>query len=95
MNATASKTLDFELPGTLEARDLEGLARALEDECRHLHARYVAMIPALLEINAGTRGSVVAQLSTRAPRHLKMTLPASRRRAQSSSIRQRIGGQRS
>ena len=85
-------------PASVQARDLEDLSSALEAECRHLHARYVAMIPALLEINAGTRGSVVAQLSTRgsrAARNLNMTLPATRQRVQSSSIRQRIAGQRS
>ena len=55
--------------------------RALEDECRHLHARYVAGMPKLTEVVETTRTVVVPQLAHRA-RALKMTLkarPAARR----------------
>jgi CHAD domain-containing protein len=63
---------------------LDILARALEDRCRHLHARYVAALPRLTEAIATTRSTVVPQLAQQARpvRALKMTLrqrPASRR----------------
>ena len=32
------------------ARGLEAIARTLEEECRHLHARYTKQVPALLEL---------------------------------------------
>ena len=51
------------------------ISRALEDECRHLHARYVAAIPRLGEVVETTRKIVVPDLAHRA-RALKMTLKA-------------------
>ena len=51
------------------------ISRALEDECRHLHARYVAAIPRLGEVVEATRAIVVPELAHRA-RALKMTLKA-------------------
>jgi CHAD domain-containing protein len=54
---------------------LEIVSRALEDECRHLHARYVAAIPKLTDVVDTTRTVVVPQLARRA-RALKMTLKA-------------------
>jgi CHAD domain-containing protein len=67
---------------------LEIIGRALEDQCRHLHARYVAMIPKLTEAIALTRSQVVPQLAQRSARSrtrpLKMSLkdrPATRRPA--------------
>jgi CHAD domain-containing protein len=64
---------------TLPAGGLDILARALEDQCRHLHARYVASIPRLNEVLEATRAIIVPQLAQaprRAPRALKMTLKA-------------------
>jgi CHAD domain-containing protein len=54
---------------------LEVISRALEEECRHLHARYVAAMPKLSEVVETTRAVVVPQLARRA-RALKMTLKA-------------------
>ncbi len=72
---------------TLPEGGLDVIGRALENECRHLHARYVAMIPRLTEAIALTRTTVVPQLARRAAggvRPLKMTLrqrPTARRTA--------------
>lgn len=67
---------------------LDIIARALEDQCRHLHARYVAMIPRLNEAVITTRSVVAPLLAQRSvrgrSRTLKMSLkdrPASRRSA--------------
>ena len=49
------------------------VSRALEDECRHLHAGYVAMLPKLTEVIEQARTAVVPELAHRA-RALKMTL---------------------
>jgi CHAD domain-containing protein len=65
-------------PGrTLPEGGLDIISRVLEDECRHLHARYVATIPKLAELVEATRTTVVPQLAHRArsrPRALKMAL---------------------
>jgi CHAD domain-containing protein len=72
---------------TLPEGGLDIIGRALENECRHLHARYVAMIPKLTDAIAETRANVVPQLAHRTAggvRPLKMTLrqrPAARRTA--------------
>jgi CHAD domain-containing protein len=69
--------------------------RALEDECRHLHARYVAAMPKLAEVVETTRTVVVPQLAHRA-RALKMTLKArpAVRRAPARAMRSAAGQQR-
>ena len=54
---------------------LDIIGRALEDECRHLHAQYVAIMPRLTEVVEMTRAVVVPELAHRA-RALKMTLKA-------------------
>jgi len=46
---------------------LQDLARHIEDQCRHLHGRYVALVPALREVIAALRKVIVPQLA-RAPR---------------------------
>jgi hypothetical protein len=55
---------------------LEIIARQLEDECRHLHARYLSGVPALHRVIEITRTTVVPQLAhARRPRpSLKMGL---------------------
>jgi CHAD domain-containing protein len=74
---------------------LDVISRALEEECRHLHARYVAAMPRLTEVVETTRSVVVPQLAHRA-RTLKMTLKArpAVRRAPARPIRTAAGQQR-
>ena len=60
---------------------LEALHRTLEDECRHLHARYIASYAALLELSEACRTVIAPQLTrhvARRQRPLKMSLRASR-----------------
>jgi CHAD domain-containing protein len=76
-------------PAVLSLPDagLEILGRALEEQCRHLHARYVAMVPQVTPILESVRTVIVPQLARRAGargRTLKMTLkqrPSIRRSA--------------
>jgi CHAD domain-containing protein len=42
---------------------LDLIGRALEDECRHLHGRYVATLPALAELTEATRTAIVPQIA--------------------------------
>jgi CHAD domain-containing protein len=60
---------------------LPAIARALENECRYLHGRYITSVPALAAATEATK-LVVAQLIKPAAgrRHLKMALPARSRR---------------
>jgi hypothetical protein len=55
---------------------LEDLARQIEDQCRHLHGRYVASTPALREAAIAIRKVIVPQLAhpPRRARSIKMTL---------------------
>jgi CHAD domain-containing protein len=75
---------------------LDVIARMLEDECRHLHARYVAAIRSVLAVVESTRAVVVPQLArgrlgTRRP--LKMDLGARASRSPASAPAQ-AGSQR-
>ncbi len=65
--------------GTPDAA-LATLSRIIEDECRQLHGRYVAMIPQLREAAETARRDVPARLTARR-RSAKMVLPARRRAA--------------
>lgn len=56
------------------------LARMIEDECRHLHGRYVAALPDLVAAVSAARREIPVRLTARR-RSAKMTLPARRRRA--------------
>ena len=56
------------------------LSRLIEDECRHLHGKYVALLPELRAAVEGARRDVPARLTARR-RSAKMTLAARRRRA--------------
>src|SRR4030095_676016 len=76
------------LARNLPEGSLDVVARALEDECRHLHGRYISLSPTLRATIQSTR-SVVAQLLRPAGRFrsLKMTLtPRMRRPAASGSV---------
>lgn len=62
---------------------LEDLARHIEDQCRLLHGRYVASVPAMRELALAVRKTVVPQLA-HAPRRapaVKMALPRTAARA--------------
>ncbi|MFL6279294.1 MAG: CHAD domain-containing protein [Vicinamibacterales bacterium] len=56
---------------------LENLARQIEDQCRHLHGRYVASAGALRDAAIAVRKVIVPQLAhpARRTRSIKMTLP--------------------
>lgn len=66
-------------------RGLDTIARNLEEECRHLHARYIKQVPALLELAEACRTQVVPLIASAGrKRPAKMTrasepLPAARR----------------
>jgi len=85
---------------TLPNAGLEIVGRALEDQCRHLHARYVGGIPRLTEVLEATRSEVVPLLARRSRpgllRALKMTLKdrAASVRAIGKSAAVAAGGQR-
>ena len=55
------------------------LSRWIEDECRHLHAKYVSAMPALREAVAAARRNIPVRLTSR--RSVKMALAARKRRA--------------
>ena len=68
--------------GTPDAA-LDVLSRLIEDDCRHLHGRYVASIPGLRDVVQGARKEVPVRLTARrrSARAVKMTLAARRRAA--------------
>jgi CHAD domain-containing protein len=59
------------------------LSRLIEDECRHLHGRYVAAMPMLREAVDAARRNIPVRLTARR-RSAKMTLAARRRAANGS-----------
>ena len=66
-----------------QTANLEVMARAIEDECRHLHSHYVALIPALNDVVDAARRVIVPLIvrssrSRRAP--VKMTLASRMKR---------------
>ena len=71
------------------------LTRLIEDECRHLHGRYVTMLPDLLDAVEKARHEVVVRL--RVPsraRSAKMTLATRRRPLAAESRASRKAGRR-
>ena len=63
--------------------NLEVMARNIEDECRHLHSHYVALIPALNEVVETARRVIVpliVRTSRASRRPVKMTLVGRTRR---------------
>jgi CHAD domain-containing protein len=86
-------------PGRTTSRAaLEELARNIEDQCRHLHGRYVASLPALREATIAVRKTIVPQLAhaPRRRRPLKMSLAsaAQTRRAARAAGGHTAGGGR-
>jgi CHAD domain-containing protein len=76
---------------------LDSLAQHVEEQCRHLHGRYVASAPALRQLPAAIRKSVVPQLAYPARRGgsvkmVKMTLKKTSRAAGSTPARTAAGG---
>jgi CHAD domain-containing protein len=55
---------------------MEDLSRHIEERCRHLHGRYVVLVPALRDITLAVRKTIAPQLAQAPRRHrpLKMTL---------------------
>ncbi len=55
---------------------MEDLSRHIEDQCRHLHGRYVALLPALRDVIAAVRKAIVPRLAhaARRVRTVKMGL---------------------
>jgi CHAD domain-containing protein len=67
---------------TIPDEALVSLSRLVEDECRHLHARYVAALPSLAAVVDTARRDIPARLTARRyARAVKMTLAARRRAA--------------
>lgn len=60
--------------------ELAAIAGRIEEQCRLLHGKYVAAVPALHVVTAAVRSDVVGRLG-KASRPLKMVLPGSRKRA--------------
>jgi CHAD domain-containing protein len=71
---------------------LEDLARHIEDQCRHLHGRYVALVPALRELIAVVRKNIVPQLARTARKPaVKMGLARATRGATVPNTRSMAG----
>ncbi len=62
---------------------LDALSRALEEECRHLHGKYLAVYPALLQVGETCNTIVGPQLTrpARGSKSLKMSLRGPRTKA--------------
>jgi hypothetical protein len=66
---------------------LDAIDRALEEECRHLHARYLATYPALVEIGDACRTAVPAELTRRARQRARpLKMPLGRPRAKGAAL---------
>jgi CHAD domain-containing protein len=68
----------------LPENGLAAVARALEDQCRHLHGRYVSLTPALVATIEGTR-RVVADLVRPAGRRKSLKMALKGRRPESAA----------
>jgi CHAD domain-containing protein len=72
---------------------LEDLARHIEGQCRHLHGRYVALVPALRELISAVRKTIAPQLARTARRApaVKMGLSRATRGATVPNARSMAG----
>lgn len=64
--------------GRASVHALDALSRYIEDQCRYLHGRYIASVPALRDTCEAVRDTIAPSLvkpPRRRPRPLKMTLP--------------------
>lgn len=61
---------------------LAAIAGKIEEQCRLLHGRYVAAVPALLDVTATVRTDIVSRLTRRRARPLKMSLRRTRKAAE-------------
>jgi CHAD domain-containing protein len=64
-------------------RGLDAISRNLEEECRHLHARYIKHVPTLLELGEQCRSTIVPMIaiSGRRRQPLKMSRAGTPRQA--------------
>jgi CHAD domain-containing protein len=62
---------------------LAAIAGRIEEQCRLLHGKYVASVPALHEVTAAVRSEIAGRLATQ-PRPLKMSLARRRKTAGSA-----------
>lgn len=62
--------------GPRTSEGLDTLARHIEDRCRHLHGRYIGLVPRLRQLGEAVTVTLVPQLTRgRRRRPLKMALP--------------------
>jgi len=83
--------------GALPDGGLAIIGRALEDECRHLHARYLSGVPDLLAASEAVRHEIVSQVARGSGRRrpLKMALPGPGSRSATRAATVRPGRQES
>lgn len=83
---------------TVADASFEQIARSIEEECRHLHARYVAAVPTILAAIDQIRVSVIPRLlppRVRKSRVLKMDLATARSTRKGRGALLQAGGERS
>jgi hypothetical protein len=76
---------------------LDGLAHHIEEQCRHLHGRYITSVPPLRDVAAAIRKIIVPQLAQavrrgRPVKMVKMTLKKTPRAARLTPARAAAGG---
>jgi CHAD domain-containing protein len=74
----------------VSAAGLDAVARTIEEECRHLHGRYLAVAPALLEVCETTRRTIAPHLAARAQRSRSRSL----KMAMDTTVRRRTAARR-
>jgi CHAD domain-containing protein len=82
---------------TARREALDNLAQHIEEQCRHLHGRYVASVPPLRELPASIRKIIVPQLAqggrrSRSVKMVKMTVKKKTPAARPAAARAVAGG---